>query len=84
MNDKNKYSIFDDGRRLPSGGPLVGEFYDSAWQIQLEDASCYGTPVVLIMDPGDGSAEPLARRIMELLNSGELMRSDNLSHVDQR
>jgi len=71
MSEKpQKYSIFDNGRRLPSGGPLKHEFYNPAWTIQVGEGEQSGDVLIAIFDPGDGSAEPLARKILAFLNSG--------------
>jgi hypothetical protein len=65
-----KYTIFDDGRRLPTGGPLNHEDYGPAWVISLANPPVgYESPICTIHDPGDGSAEPLARKILEVINS---------------
>lgn len=61
-----QYQILDNGRRLPSGGPLKDEFYGPCWQI---DRTGDPQPTVIVPDPGDGSAHPLALRILALLNS---------------
>jgi hypothetical protein len=66
---EQEYVIFDDGRRLPDGGPLQNEYYGAAWVIHRPPSGPL-EPVVLVPDPGDGSAEPLARKILALLNCG--------------
>jgi hypothetical protein len=63
------YHMYDDGQRLPGGGPLEGEHYGPVWEIRMSSEPRHHDPVVIIPDPGDGSAERLARKILELLNA---------------
>lgn len=60
-----KYLISNDGRRLPAGGPLKAEYYGPAWEIARPGRP--QAPVVIIPDPGDGTARPLAARILAML-----------------
>lgn len=57
------YSMVDD-RRLPTGGPLNYESYGPSWLICRS-----GAPMIIILDPGDGSEEALATKILSQLNS---------------
>jgi len=66
----DKYSIVAAGRQLPGGGKVEDSYYGPAWLIIKADESARPiNEVVVIPDPGDGSAEPLARKILSLLNS---------------
>lgn len=62
------YVMSDDGRRLPTGGPLKEEYYGPCWQIIRPGDPL--TPAVIVPDPGDGSAKPLADRTLAMLNGG--------------
>jgi hypothetical protein len=64
-----KYKILDDGRRLPTGGPLKDEYYGPAWQLVSSCGKHDLEPIVIVPDPGDGTQENLALRILEMLNS---------------
>ena len=65
----SKYTLDPCAERLPTGGPLNWEQYGSAWLVwSAEKRLAQGSPDVLIPDPGDGSREWLARKIVELLN----------------
>ena len=48
--------------------PLKSEFYGPCWEIVVFDDDPRADPVAIIPDPGDGSAAPLARRVLALLN----------------
>jgi hypothetical protein len=64
-----QYTLNDNGRRLPTGGPLKNECYGPMWEIYRTGDTENGSSVVIIPDPGDGSAEPLARKILDFLNA---------------
>lgn len=65
-----KYAISNDSRHLAAGGPLNMEYYGPAWAIAEAGSSCsYATtPLVIVPDPGDGSAAALAAEILRCLN----------------
>ena len=65
MTDRSNEYAFLDARTLPGGGPTVDEHYGPAWQIVGPTGD--HSPVVIVPDPGDGSAKPLADRILLLL-----------------
>jgi hypothetical protein len=51
--------------------PLKTEHYGPSWTIRHTDSRNDTDPVVIVPDPGDGSARHLAERILSLLNSSE-------------
>jgi hypothetical protein len=70
MSDPEKrYAILNDGRRLPTGGPLLSEYYGPTWNISVAGGPDLADSAVIVPDPGDGSALPLAERIVDFLNS---------------
>ncbi len=71
QTDTAEFVLLDSDRRLPSGGPLNDEYYGPLWHIcRAGDGSLsHHRSVVMVPDPGDGSAGPFAKSIVDLLNS---------------
>lgn len=68
----SRYTLDPCEKRLPTGGPLNWENYGSTWLIwsaeSWEKRSGHSSPDVLIPDPGDGSKEWLAKKILQVMN----------------
>ncbi len=54
--------------RIP---PPKDEYYGPGWFICHTDDTGAIAPVVIVPDPGDGSARPLADKILALLHEGK-------------
>lgn len=54
---------------LPNGLPAMVEHYGPTWEVRRADDARGLSPVVLVPDPGDGSARHLAETIAALLGS---------------
>jgi hypothetical protein len=61
-NQKTRYAIEHEDRLTKD------EYYGPVWAITTSDGPGRAGSVILVPDPGDGSALPLARLVVELLN----------------
>jgi hypothetical protein len=70
--DERRYLIVGEDRLAAGLPPLKSEYYGPSWVIQRTGARDITDPIVIIPDPGDGSAGSLARQILKLLNDSSL------------
>ena len=67
------FTVADRRGRLAAGlPPLNVEYYGLGWEVHRAGDTRGLAPVVVVPDPGDGSAAPLAAAIARLLDSGAL------------